>query len=100
MFAPNMDSLGCQPFKGVNWALVLGLYLRDVIKGPALVLGLLLNPFLSLAFGLVFCAYAPIILNPINFYLLLFLYCYLEIPHILASLERLVLNQMSLLLIQ
>ena len=50
----------------MNWALVLGLYLGDVIKGPALVLDLLLNPFLSLAFGLVFWAYTPIILNPIS----------------------------------
>ena len=43
----------------MNWALVLSLYLGDVIKGPVLVLGLLLNPFLSLAFGLMFwaCAY-------------------------------------------
>ena len=38
----------------------------DVIKGPALVLGMLLNPFLSLAFELVFWAWVPIILNPIN----------------------------------
>ena len=37
-----MDSLGCQPFKGVIWALVLGLYLGDVIKGLLVVLG----PFL------------------------------------------------------
>ena len=32
VFSPNMDSLGCQPFKEVNRALVLGLYLGDVIK--------------------------------------------------------------------
>ena len=45
MFSPNMDSLGCQPFKGVNWALVLGLYLGNVIKGLLLVLGPVLIPF-------------------------------------------------------
>ena len=52
----------------MNWALVLGLYLGDVIKGPTLVLGLVLNPFLSLVFGLVFWACAPIILNPISYF--------------------------------
>ena len=39
VFSPNMDSLGCQPFKGASWALVLGLPLRDTIKGLFLVLG-------------------------------------------------------------
>ena len=56
--------------KGGNWALVLGLCLEDVNKGRALVLGPLLNLLLSLAFGLVFWACAPIILNPINIKLL------------------------------
>ena len=51
----------------MTWALVLGLCLGDAIKGPSLVLGLLLNPFLSLKFGLVFWACAPIILNPISY---------------------------------
>ena len=50
----------------MNWAFILGLYLGDVIKGLTPVLGLLLNPFLSLAFGLMFWACAPIILNPIT----------------------------------
>ena len=49
MFSPNTDSLGCQPFKGESWALVLGLPLRDTIKGLLLVLG----PFLIPTFGLV-----------------------------------------------
>ena len=31
----------------MNWALILGLYLGDVIKGSALVLDLLLNPYLK-----------------------------------------------------
>ena len=31
----------------MNWALVLGLYLGDVIKGPSLILDLLLNLFVS-----------------------------------------------------
>ena len=57
MFSPNTDSLGCQPFKGANWALVSGLPLRDTIKGLLLVLG----PFLILTFGLVSWACAPII---------------------------------------
>ena len=48
MFSPNTDSLGCQPFKGASWALVLGLPLRDTIKGLLLVL----SPFLILTFGL------------------------------------------------
>ena len=77
MFSFNTDSLGwsCyRPFKGVNWALVLGLSLGDIIKGRALVLGLLLNLLLSLASGLAFWACAPIILNPIN-HLLINLEC-------------------------
>ena len=68
VFSFNTNSLGWlyyQPFEGVNWALVLGLWLGDIIKGRALVLGLLLNPLLSLTFGLVFWVCAPIILNPI-----------------------------------
>ena len=47
VFSFNTDSLGwlCyQPFKGVNWALVMGLSLGDIIKGRALVLGLPLKP--------------------------------------------------------
>ena len=62
VFSLNMDSLGCQPFKGANWALVLGMPLRDTIKGLLLVLGPILIP----TFGLVSWAYAPIISNPIN----------------------------------
>ena len=50
VFPPNTDSLGCQPFKGANWALVLGLPLRDTIKGLLLVLGPILIP----TFGLVY----------------------------------------------
>ena len=49
MSSPNTDSLGCHPFKGASWALVLGLPLRDTIKGLSLVLG----PFLIPTFGLV-----------------------------------------------
>ena len=49
-------------FKGASWALVLGLPLRDTIKGLLLVLG----PFLIPTFGLVSWAYAPIISNPIK----------------------------------
>ena len=62
MFSPNMDSLGCQPFKGTSWGFVLGLPLRDTIKGLLLVLGLFLIP----TFGLVSWAYMPIISNPIT----------------------------------
>ena len=54
MFSTNTDSLDCQPFKGVNWALVLGLPLRDTIKGLLLVPGPILIP----TFGLVSWAYA------------------------------------------
>ena len=49
VFSLNTDSLGCQPFKGMSWALVLGLPLRDTIKGLLLVLG----PFLIPTFELV-----------------------------------------------
>ena len=49
MFSPNTDSLGFQPFKGVSWALVLGLLLKDTIKGLLLALG----PFLILTFRLI-----------------------------------------------
>ena len=62
MFSSNMDSLGCQPFKGASWALVLGMPLRDTIKDLLLVLG----PFLIPTFGLVSWACAPIISNPIS----------------------------------
>ena len=68
MFSPNTDSLGCQPCKGASWALVLGLPLRDTIKGLLLVLG----PFLIPTFGLVFWACVPIISNPIKSYFTLF----------------------------
>ena len=57
VFSFNTNSLGLlhyQSFEGVNWALVLGLWLEDIIKGRALVLGILLNLILSLTFGLVF----------------------------------------------
>ena len=67
MFSPNTDSLGYQPFKGVSWALILGLPLRDTIKGLLLVLG----PFLIPTFGLVSWACAPIISNPIRFYVVI-----------------------------
>ena len=36
LFSPNTDSLDCQPFKGMSWALVLDLPLRDTIR-PCLV---------------------------------------------------------------
>ena len=62
MFSPNTDSLGCQPFKGASWALVLGLYLRDTIKGLLLVL----DPFLIPTFELISWACMPIISNPIK----------------------------------
>ena len=62
VFSPNTDSLGCQPFNGASWALVLGLPLRDTIKALFLVLG----PFLIPTFGLVSWACAPIISNPIT----------------------------------
>ena len=52
VFSPNTDSLGCQPFKGASWALVLGLYLGDVIKGLLLVLSPFLNPFWACVLGL------------------------------------------------
>ena len=63
VFSPNTDSLGCKPFKGANWALVLGMPLRDTIKGLLLVSGPILIP----TFGLVSWACAPIISNCINF---------------------------------
>ena len=44
MFSLNMDSLGYQHFKGASWTLVLGLPLRDTIKGLSLVLGPFLIP--------------------------------------------------------
>ena len=66
MFSPNTDSLVCQPFKGASWAFVLGLLLRGTIKGLLLVLG----PFLMPTFGLVSWTCAPIISNPINFYII------------------------------
>ena len=62
VFSPNTDSLGCQPFKGVSWTLVLGLPLRDTIKGLLLVPGSFLIP----AFGLLSWACAPIISNSIS----------------------------------
>ena len=62
MFFPNTNSLGYQPFKGTNWALVFGLLLRDTIKGLLLVL----CPFLILTFRLVSWVCAPIISNPIK----------------------------------
>ena len=48
----NTNSLGYQPIKGVNWALILGLYLGDVIKGLLLVLGPFLIPFWACVLGL------------------------------------------------
>ena len=69
VFSFNTNFLGrlyYQSFEGVNWALIMGLRLEDIIKGRALVLGLLFNLLLSLSFGLVFWACAPIILNPIS----------------------------------
>ena len=68
-FPFNTNSLGLlyyRSIEGVSWALVMGLWLKDIIKGRALVLGLLFNLLLSLSFGLVFWACAPIILNPIK----------------------------------
>ena len=61
MFSLNTDSLGCQPFKGASWALVLGMPLRDIIEGLLLVMG----PFLIPTFGLISWVCAPIISNPI-----------------------------------
>ena len=62
VFSPDTNSLGCQPFKGASWALVLGLPLRDTIKSLLLVL----SPFLIPTFGLVSWAYVPFISNPIS----------------------------------
>ena len=62
MFSSNTNSLGYQSFKGVSWALNLGLPLRDTIKGLLLVL----SPFLISTFGLTSWAYASIISNPIS----------------------------------
>ena len=44
VFSSNTHSLGYQPFKGANCALVSGLPLRDTIKGLLLVLGPFFNP--------------------------------------------------------
>ena len=69
VFSYNTDSLGrlyYRHFEGVNWALILGMFFSDIIKGRALVLGLLLNLLLSLTFGFMFWACAPIILNSIS----------------------------------
>ena len=55
MFSLNMDSLGCQPFKGVNWTLVLSLNFEDVIMGLLLVLCPFLIPFWAYVLGL--CTY-------------------------------------------
>ena len=49
MFSSNTDSLGYQSFKGASWALVLGMPLRDTIKGLLLVLGSFLIPMFGLA---------------------------------------------------
>ena len=62
MFSSNTYSLGYQSFKGVSWALVLGLHLGDTIKGILLVLG----PFLIPMFGLASWSITPNISNPIN----------------------------------
>ena len=62
VFSFNTDSLGCQPFKGVSWALVLDLLSRDTIKGILLAL----SQFLIPTFGLISWACAPIISNPIK----------------------------------
>ena len=64
MFSSNKDSLGCQSFKGASWALVLGLHLRDTIKGLLPALG----PFLIPTFGHVSWSCAPIISNLISNY--------------------------------
>ena len=48
VFSPNTNSLGYQPFKGANWALVSGLPLRDNIKGPLLVPSSFLIPTFEL----------------------------------------------------
>ena len=62
------------------WALVLGLYLSDVIKGLLLVLGPFLIPFwacvLGLRLGLASWACAPIISNPINIYIYIYIYIF------------------------
>ena len=64
MFSSNTDFLVYQSFKWASWALVLGLYFRDNIKGLLLVLSHFLIPM----FELVSWACAPIILNPIRNY--------------------------------
>ena len=63
MFSSNTDSLGYQSFKGASWALVLGLPLRDTIKGLLLVL----DPFLIPMFGFISWICTPIISNPIKY---------------------------------
>ena len=52
MFSFNMDSLGYQPLKLLNYAFVLSLYLKDVINGVLIVLGLFLIPFCVYVLGL------------------------------------------------
>ena len=64
MFSPNTDSLDCQPFKGANWALVLGLSLRNTIKG----LFLVPCPILIPTFGLISWVCTPSISNPITYH--------------------------------
>ena len=46
-----MDSLGCQPFKGVNLGPCFRPIFRDVIKGLLLVLSPFFNPVLGLRLG-------------------------------------------------
>ena len=75
MFSPNTDSLGCQPFKGASWTLILGLPLNDTIKRLLLVL----DPFLIPIFGLVYSIYASIISNPISYNLTFLLYQWLNL---------------------
>ena len=71
MFSSNTDSLGYQSFKGTSWALVLGLHLRDTIKGLLLVLDSFLIPTYELASW----ACVPIISNPI-IYIYIYIYIY------------------------
>ena len=73
VFSSYTDSLGCQPFKGASWALVLGLPLRDTIKDLLLVLGPFLIPFWACVLGLRTYYFKPHH-NQFEFFFLFFFY--------------------------
>ena len=65
-YFPFIRVLWHQPFEGVDRAPVLGPCQWGIITGRVVLLGLPLNPILSLIFGLVFWACTPIVLDPIS----------------------------------